>query len=276
MTCSQLSLGLEEPLAATATQAARWLLVEVRGGWERDVVAENGLPDAARRRLESWLALPGTRVQFVRRPDRREGPVAVFSVRSGELGGRARRFDLDGYEELAELDLEGGGEPVAGPLLLVCTHGRRDPCCARNGPPVYAALEPHAEPGGLWQSSHQGGHRFSANLLALPAGISLGRVPAEQAPAVAAELAEGRIPLVYYRGRTLYAPAVQAAEIAVRERFGLTGVGDLRLVEERPGQVRFATPSVEVEVAVEEQEGPATVESCGAEPSPSRRFAVRF
>ena len=42
------------------------------------------------------------------------------------------------------------GSPGAGrgtaPLLLVCAHGRRDPCCARLGVPVYDALAPHVEP----------------------------------------------------------------------------------------------------------------------------------
>ena len=57
-------------------------------------------------------------------------------------------------------DLEVGDE-VAGPIVLVCAHGRRDACCARLGPPLFDALAPHCPPDALWQSSHLGGHRFA-------------------------------------------------------------------------------------------------------------------
>ncbi len=46
-------------------------------------------------RLESWVAEEeGSRVLFLRRPERREGPVAVFLARSEEDGGELRRLTL--------------------------------------------------------------------------------------------------------------------------------------------------------------------------------------
>ena len=38
-----------EPLAGTASEATSWLLVEVRGAWGRDAVADSGLPPACAR-----------------------------------------------------------------------------------------------------------------------------------------------------------------------------------------------------------------------------------
>jgi hypothetical protein len=51
------------------------------------------------------------------------------------------------------------------------------------------------------------------------------------APALAAELEAGRLPLDHLRGRTALEPEQQAAEILVRRELGLTRLDDLRLVE---------------------------------------------
>ena len=67
-------------------------------------------------------------------------------------------------------------------LVLICGHGTRDTCCAVRGTAVHAALASHLEPDQLWISSHQGGHRFAANVLVLPAGIHLGRLTPDTAP----------------------------------------------------------------------------------------------
>jgi hypothetical protein len=262
MSCSELSLAAGEALAGTATTAERWLLVESRGSWGRDAVADSGLPDAVRGLLEAFDG----RVQLIRRPDRRAGTTVVHAV-TAEGGGEARRLELDTIEELPSADLD-AGEPVDAQLLLVCTHGRRDACCARLGVPLFDALGPHVSGGRLWQASHLGGHRFAPNLLALPFGAQFGRIPVDEAQAVAAALTAGRIPLEWYRGRTLYPAPVQAAEIAVRRALGLDGIADLRLLSGTSGSVRFATPDADVTVYVEERGGPAVPASCGGEPEP--------
>ncbi len=110
----------------------------------------------------------------------------------------------------------------------------------------------------------------------LPHGVQLGRVGPGDAAAVAGLVADGRIPLAHYRGRTLYPPHVQAAEVALRRRLGLDAVGDVRLLEDGAGKVRFATRDREACLAVEESEGPPVPASCGVEPEPTPRYAVRL
>ena len=266
MSCSELSLAAGEALAGTATTAERWLLVEVRGPWGREAVVDSGLPRPVRELLETFDG----RVQLIRRPDRRAGTTVVLAV-TAEGGGAARRLELSGLDELPAADL-GSGEPVEGPLLLICAHGRRDACCARLGVPLFDALGPHVGEGQLWQSSHLGGHRFAPNLLVLPLGVQLGRIPVEKAPAVVRSLAAGRIPLEWYRGRTLYTAPVQAAEIAVRRALRLDGAGDVRLLSNTSASVRFATPGGNVTVQVEASDGPAVPASCGAEREPARTW----
>ncbi|HZO49865.1 MAG TPA: sucrase ferredoxin [Gaiellaceae bacterium] len=266
--CSELSRAAAEPLAGTATVARCWLLVEHAGRWERDV-AETVLPEGVRAAVDAFDG----RVQLIRRTDRRgEEAGAAFLAEAGDDGTRLVRLPSPTSHPTADAE----GRPVSGLLLLVCCHGRRDPCCARAGIPVYEALSRSVPAERLWQSSHLGGHRFAANLLALPAGILLGRVTAGVAPQVAAELAAGRIPLEHYRGRTVHAPPVQAADAAVRRRLDARGIDDVRLLGERDGVVRLDTPAGELAVRVEAEAGPPLVESCGKDAVPSVRYSVRW
>lgn len=269
MSCSELSLAAGEALAGTATTARRWRLVEVQGAWGRDAVAETALPEPVR---EALVAFEG-RALLIRRPDRRRG-VTVVDVESAEGGGWARRLELQRLDDLPGADLD-RGVPLAGPLVLVCAHGRRDACCARLGPPLYEALGAHLPAASLWQASHLGGHRFAPNVVVLPSGVQLGRISVADAGDVTAALAAGRIPLDRYRGRTLYAAPVQAAEIAVRRSLSLDGIGDLRLLSHEAGVVRFAAGGRETTVRVEETPGPTVPASCGAEPEQVPGWSAR-
>lgn len=273
--CSGLSRAAGEPLAGTASRADAYLLLEVDGAWHRDVLDGASLPAAAVATVRAWLdATPRSKALFVRRPDRRRRERLVFVVDAAGAAPRVRRIRLTGHEELPEVDLERDAEPVDVRLTLVCGHGRRDRCCARLGRPLFDALAGELEPESLWLSSHQGGHRFAPNLLWLPEGLSFGRIAPKRAPELVRELAAGRVPLDVLRGRTTVSPEAQAAEIAVRQRLGLTGTGDVQIVAVEDGVVRMATADGVVEVAVERREGPALPASCGAEPEPGVRYVV--
>ena len=275
--CADLSELAGEPLGATATTAENWLLVEVPGTWQRDVADGAGLPDAAAHTVRAWLdATPSSRLLFLRRPGRtRIGAGLAFVVHAGETEAGVRRFELESPAELADVDFARGGKQTSSPLVLVCGHGARDACCALRGTAVYGALADEFDEDQLWLSSHQGGHRFAANVLVLPAGVHLGRlVPSESADVVGRALA-GRIELTRYRGRSIYPARVQAAELAVRRELGLDAIGDLELVDDGE-TVRFRRPGGQEHAAiVEERVGPSVPASCGAEPEPQMGFSAR-
>jgi len=276
--CSDLSRAAGEPLAATATTAECWLLVEVPGTWPRDVSAEGTLPELAHEAVAAWLArTPRSRLQFVRRPGRPAESLLAFVVRAEEDAAETRRIALDRHADLAETDLDNEGEAVEGSLVLVCGHGSRDACCALRGTAVFGALAQRLGDEELWISSHQGGHRFAANVLVLPAGLQFGRVEPEEAPFLAARALAGRIELGRYRGRTCYEPAVQAAERVVRYTAGLERIGDLRLAGVERAIVRFrAWDGTDHAAIVEEVEGPTVPASCGADPEPQTVFSARI
>jgi hypothetical protein len=237
--CADRSEAREEPLVGTASRFRSWLLVEQPGPWGHDALVQSDLPTDVGERLRAQGRRLGLRVLLIKRRGRRpEAPRRCYAAYAGARERRIRRFEVDDPRDLLELNLSalvrsrfvGFGETVDDPVLLACTHGKHDPCCARRGGPLYRALadEPDA-----WECTHVGGDRFAGNLVCLPHGLYFGRVGPEDALRVTRAYREGRIALQYYRGRSAFSPPVQAAEHAVRTARELDGVDDLLLVEHR-------------------------------------------
>jgi hypothetical protein len=275
--CADVSLENAEPLAATASRVDHWILVEYRGLWGSDALAASALPDAVRAHLaERAAALGHTQVLFVRRPERRRNDrTAVFWGSSLERGARLFHAGIEHWDDLLALDFASAGELLPHPLLLVCTHGKHDRCCARLGRPLYEALADQAEDGWVWQCSHVGGDRFAGNLVCLPEGLYFGRVgPADVWP-ILDEYLDGRIDLEHYRGRSCYPTGVQAGEFVVRTATGLRGVDDVELVSTRP--LRFRAGGRIVDVDVEAMPAPLAYLTCDARAlRRPRRFAARI
>jgi hypothetical protein len=145
-----------------------------------------------------------------------------------------------------------------------------------RGTAVYSRLAEHLGDDELWISSHQGGHRFATNVLVLPSGIQLGRVPTKSAPSIVAKALTGRIELVYYRGRVAYPAPVQAAERAIREEEELDGLADLDLLDVDRDRVRFRGPDGREHTAIAEQHrGPSVPASCGSPAEPQVVVSAR-
>jgi hypothetical protein len=235
--CSVRSALLGEPMAGTASQIHRYLLIEAPGPWGVEALRDARLPADLKRELRHRSRSSRVRVLLIRRfrgPRTVQRP-RVFVVDAspaqpmasgGMLTDLRGVLDLDVWNPTADphRGLEHRGEP----LFLVCTHGRHDPCCAERGRPLARALSA-AYPEQVWECSHLGGDRFAGNLLCLPHGISYGRVAAEDGATIATEYLLGRLDLAHLRGRGSYPFAVQAAEWHLRTRLGSTGVDDLVL-----------------------------------------------
>lgn len=247
----------QRPCLASATAGTRaWLLVEHPGPWGEEI-DRMALPAPLAEAI-ARARRHGVRPQFIRSPRRRRAtpPLRVYAGFSGEPSGPEGAWlegrELEDLEELADLDLEAVGAghsprfgvPVTHPVLLVCTHGRHNACCARVGAPLARFL--HERFGDVWETTHVGGDRYAANLVCLPHGLYYGDLDEERAMAAAEEYRQGRVVLEGYRGRAGLAEPTQAAEHFVRARSGILDVeavaveymlGDIAVV--RAGQARY-------------------------------------
>jgi hypothetical protein len=142
-------------------------------------------------------------------------------------------------------------ERVDEPLILVCTHGRHDQCCANEGRPLMRVLRDSPWSDRVWECSHIGGDRFAANVVVLPHSLYFGRVDPESGPGLLAALDEGRMDVSRFRGRTSFSLAEQAVEHFVRRDLGidtLEGVVIDRQGEDGSFPVRLADRVVHVRV----------------------------
>lgn len=136
--------------------------------------------------------------------------------------------------------------------LLVCTHGRREVCCALFGRPVAAELTAAFDQTGdpaaarlVWETTHLGGDRFAAGLVLLPAGAYFGRLDPGQARRVAGRALSGELDLDHYRGTAGRPAAAQAAECLLRRALDLTGLDEVRPVLQTAGSGRRRPQAVD-------------------------------
>lgn len=299
--CSEEARARSEPLAGTAPQATVWLAVEQPGPWGSRALTDSRLPAAVREAAVAADAVAGARGVLVRRPGRhadthdpdRPRRVLLASVSHGRRW--LREAVCASVDDLLALDLEGSarsavdgtppawGVAVNEPVVLVCTNGRRDQCCAERGRPVALALADRLG-AAVWESSHLGGHRFSPTVLALPAGAVYGGREATDVDATLDLLAGGTLPLAGLRGLTSLDPAQQAADVAARALRGWDGLeattaGPATFSDSEGLTVTGTGPAGGWTVLVTGPDGAMTVhvdqiersprpESCGAAPVP--------
>jgi hypothetical protein len=288
--CAVLGERLGEDLAATAPAAGRFLLLEQPGPWwARNAVTHSDLDEGVARALLRQADEAGVKVHLIRRGPRRADPRprACFLACTARSGAWVERHDLRNPADVLELDLAAfaarrAPDPAAAwqePVYAVCTHGKRDPCCARRGRPLARAMRA-ARPSQTWEVGHIGGHRFAATFLAFPHGLAFGRVPAAAGPRIAAALEAGEIALEHLRGRAGDPWAVQAADVLARRRLDLRRVDALAVERVEPRGEDAAVVALRTGdgtrllATVSRTLADARPLSCGDEPEPVAAHAL--
>jgi hypothetical protein len=250
--CSELSRAVAEKTFGTASAGAFWLLLEYPFAWGSNALEESNLSASVKAHLKKVVkGVPHGRLLFIKKERSRLRRIALFIARCQEREPYIVKLELEDYQQLLDIDpssytrenLPPGGSIMDERLFLVCTHGRRDKCCAKFGYPLFKSLNEGVGQS-VWQSSHVGGDRFAANLLCFPHGLFYAHVTLETGKAIIKDYQESRLALQNYRGRACYSYPVQAAEFFIRSESGLSDLDDLRYLEHaRLGterwQVRF-------------------------------------
>lgn len=283
-----MSEALGEPLAGTSATAVSWLAIEQPGPWGRDALSASHLDEGVARELASLSAGSGVRIVLIRRPgshpDRhRPVPRSVYLAHTAPGRSWLERTTVTDPKTLLDLDFAraGAGErgqlgtAVTDPLLLVCTNGRRDVCCAVRGRPIAEAMAvSHGDR--VWECTHIGGHRFAPTALLLPTGYSYGRLTVTSA----ARLLEGKPVFADCRGRSTWQPAGQVAELAVRDKSGVLDPDALSVtsIEETGDGSTVGVSHVDGRTwrvaVVDRAVAAARPASCGAAPTPLVALSV--
>lgn len=294
MTCSELAR--DEELAGTAPPATAWLILEQPGPWGSDALNESGLDPELGAFLSSLTPEYGIRVALARHVDRPEreddGRRHVWLARVTSSDMQLRHAVLTDTAELMHLDYAamaigylpeiGDVEPHS--LLLVCTHGRRDACCAVHGRTLLTALLEAADETQrrhIWECSHIGGHRFAPSTLTLPSGAVHGRVTADEARDFLQRTMQDQVLPNRFRGRTCYPAPFQVAGAYVRRVMDVDAATELDVQRVVAGKAVPAHPTAAIfesvaraEVKAQdgrmwrllvEQHDVDRVESCGAD-----------
>lgn len=282
--CSDIKV---EPLAGSAKQGSAYVLFEWSAGWSRDVLDGNTFDRNLSKQLKSKLKEggKGTGLQLIRRPGR-EGRNVGELHRCYLVWAYEQKMELvllRGPEDILDLDLSGpgknGGHIIDKPLLLVCTHGKRDVCCAVKGRPLAAELNAQFGDDIVWEASHMKGHRFAAVSLLMPWAYSFGRLNAEAGKQLVETAMRGEYFFPGNRGNGLLSGRAQVAELAVAEQlidagerlhYGelITADEDPKGRENRPIAVAHLDGRAwEVELKKEEVSG--VISSCGDKPKTS-------
>jgi hypothetical protein len=290
--CSELSRRSGEKSAGTASTGAVWLLLEYPHGWGRKAFEQSALPPEVKQFFKDAMErIKHSRILFIKTDrGRADARMNLFVVRCRERAPFVVRLRLEKYYDVLSYDLAAaasgrdtqGGETYDEPLFLVCTHGRRDKCCAKFGIPLYNSLRDLAGDA-VWQSSHVGGDRFAGNLVCFPHGLFYAHTTPEAGRRVVEEYRAGRVPTEEFRGRACYSHFIQAAEAFVREETGLAGVEDLRFLAAEPARdeawrVRFAERAArrlhEATVARRMSDFSNQISCHAHEPTPVPQFAL--
>lgn len=264
--CTEESLAAGEPLAGTGIHPARNILIRwPKGRWQHSTRIASGMEGAVEQAI-GRVVEAGWRVNLIDRKGEPDESLRVYLYPEGvtaAVAPEALPALLDAIisgEDLTRF----GMAPADRPLVLCCTHGRHDRCCAKWGFAVYRALAAEARSRGgfeVWEATHLGGCRLSAGVLVLPSLRKYGRLSPADAPALLAAEAEDRPYLPCYRGASHLEKPAQIAEVEGRRALAERGhAGSVTVTETAPGVYAVAadTATAEVRLAAAEDRNPST------------------
>lgn len=282
-----------EPLPGTAKPGLTYVLFEWPHKWSHDVLDGDTFGDELTEKLKAHMQRYNATLLLIRHPTREGRQIEdhhVYLVFADQAATEV--LHVDGPEEILDLDLSGPGQNSAKsrtkPLVLVCTHAKRDMCCAIKGRPIVNELvEKYPFGQGndvVWETSHIKGHRFAATMLLMPWAYSFGRMNLEATEAMLEAAMRGEYFVPGNRGRGTFSPVGQVAEVDVATQLATRGdkvrYGQLEVTAERidgpSAHVTITDTATDTayEVTLEQRDVDAVMASCGKDPKPGKSWVA--
>ncbi len=197
-------LNAQAPLAGSAPVSQSWLIVFHQGAW-----GDRPVDTLISGDLATWAKEQGAQILIARTPKGIDPyPEATFLYSNGQSDLLQGMLNSQGIPDLAYTQR-------SKPMLLICTNGKRDQCCATFGRSLIGQCKEVLSPelyGQILECSHLGGHRFAPTAIWLPENLVLGRLEPQ---AVADLLETGSVDSRFIRGNTQLPPAQQVVHAFV-------------------------------------------------------------
>ncbi len=252
-------LNAQAPLAGSAPTSLTWLIVLHQGAW-----GARPLDTLIAQDLHNWANEHGAQILLARTPKGTDPfPESTFLYSDGEGNLVQGIFTSQGLPDLSMT------HPCR-PVLLICTNGKRDQCCATFGINLISQSRKELSPslfGQILECSHLGGHRFAPTAIWLPQNLVLGRLEPQ---AVAGLLEHGGIAAQFIRGDTRLSPAQQVVHAFMwpQEVIFLSS-------EQHDSDFRITTLVNNIEQSFIVTATPmSTVASCGGEPKSDTWYQI--
>lgn len=186
--------------------------------WARNALASGGLPESAQDAFAELAERHDVVTRFVAHevgPWDEHVEVTLFPQ-----ARRHARVPLGALGTLLTTAAPTDGDALSSVLVLVCTHGVRDRCCARFGGALVRALRDAARGCAVEvrEASHLGGDRFAPVVLVLPSGHMYGHVLPEEAPRLVEAALGAPVLRERFRGTLWRDPLEQVLETVALER----------------------------------------------------------
>ena len=191
-------LNAQIPLSGTAPTSNSWLVVVHQGPW-----GERPLDTLVSQDLTIWANQNNAKILLARTPkgvDPYPETTYFYATPDGDL--LIGSLNSHGIPDLTMTH-------PSQPMLLICTNGKRDRCCAIFGRDLIARSKELLAPdlfGQILECSHLGGHRFAPTAIWLPEKLILGRLTPH---AIAGLLKYDTIESQFIRGDSQLTPAQQ-------------------------------------------------------------------
>ncbi|GGX54959.1 sucrase ferredoxin [Saccharospirillum salsuginis] len=243
--CAQYSRKVDEPLAGTGAHPRTNLLLSWPiGSWTRTFHQAKNMSEDVSNRVKDLID-SGRRINLIHRADQpgdRHRAYLMPEKQAFDIPHADIEAFLTALYRGDSLDAWSIGE-VRHKVVLCCTHGVKDKCCAKFGNASFKALDAAATgyDGAfeIWQSTHLGGCRLASAALVFPDMHKYGRIDAEHVEGLLASEYDNHPYLPCYRGDGALPPAQQIADIEARRQLHALGVRPRRvniLSEERENE----------------------------------------